>query len=111
LDGGGPLLVEHPEQSLHPAVVRYLPGLIWRTLQRRDRQVLISTNSADLLSDQGIGLDEILILQPSREGTQIWQAFALADIPLLFEAGVPIEEILGAWTAPRDAQLLFRFNK
>ena len=38
LDGGGPLLIEHPEQSLHPAVVRYLPGLIWQALRRRDRQ-------------------------------------------------------------------------
>ncbi len=39
LDGGGPLLLEEPELSLHPHVVRFLPRLFARMQRRTGRQV------------------------------------------------------------------------
>ena len=53
LDGSGPLLLEEPELSLHPEVVRHLPQLIARAQRGGGRQVVMSTHSADLLQDRG----------------------------------------------------------
>jgi predicted ATPase len=103
LDGTGPLLIEHPEQSLHPAVVRYLPGMVWRAPRWSRRQVFVSTHSAEMILDEGIGLDEVLILQPGEHGTSIWGAFELVDIRILREGGMPLTDIIRPWTAPKDA--------
>ena len=62
LDVSGPLLLEEPEMSLHTDVVRNIPQMLARMQRRVGRQVLISSHSSDLLRDEGIGLDEILVL-------------------------------------------------
>lgn len=59
-DSAGPLLLEEPELSLHPDVVRSIPQMLARVQRRSGRQILISTHSSDLLRDEGIGLDEVL---------------------------------------------------
>jgi len=81
LEGAGPILVEEPELSLHPEVVRSLPQLLVqlqeeaRRMKRRkeytDRQVIISTHSPDMLSDRGISPSEVLRIEPSQEGSVI----------------------------------------
>ena len=43
LDGTGPLLLEEPELSLHPEVVRFIPQMFARTQRRFGRQILVST--------------------------------------------------------------------
>ncbi len=70
-EGDGPLLMEEPELSLHSEVVRQLPQLIERVNRQRKtkRQVIISTHSEEMLSDRGIGGEEVLRLEPSDEGT------------------------------------------
>ena len=55
LDGVGPLLLEEPELSLHPEVVRHIPQMIARIQRGSGRQIFISTHSSDLLRDEGIG--------------------------------------------------------
>src|SRR5262249_33757605 len=42
LDGSAPLLLEEPELSLHPALVRLLPAVIARASSEAERQVFIS---------------------------------------------------------------------
>ena len=59
LEGGGPLLLEEPELSLHPEIVRFLPQMFARMQRRTGRQIILSTHSPDLLRDDGIGLDEV----------------------------------------------------
>ena len=69
LEGGGPLLLEEPELSLHPEVVRFLPQMFARMQRRSGRQMIVSTlDSVELLRDEGIGLDEVLLLTPSPKG-------------------------------------------
>ena len=58
LEGDSLLLLEEPELSLHSEIVRKLPRLIHRIQGRRTRQVVISTHSADLMDDPGIGGEE-----------------------------------------------------
>jgi predicted ATPase len=69
LTPGGPLLVEEPERALHPAIAAQLAPMIWRATRRSGRQCLIATHSEAVLSDEGIGLDEVVVLVPGPAGT------------------------------------------
>jgi predicted ATPase len=80
LEGSGPLLLEEPELSLHPGVVRVLPQLLNRVQRRTNRQIFCSSHSRDLLDDPGIGLDEVLVLVPASEGTKVALASTLGMV-------------------------------
>ncbi|SDF27791.1 AAA family ATPase [Sporolituus thermophilus] len=96
------LLLEEPELSLHSAIIRKLPGMMARLQRQNRRQIFISTHSFELLSDQGIGAEEILILSPDVEGTTVSVASSRIDILALLEEGVPAAEAVLPLTAPRD---------
>ncbi|VVM06754.1 hypothetical protein MAMC_01230 [Methylacidimicrobium cyclopophantes] len=106
LEKGGPLLLEEPELSLHPAIVRALPQMLARVQRKTGRQIFLSTHSQDLLRDPGIGLDEVLLLLPSAEGTEIKQAKAFPEIPALLEGGNTLAEAILPKTAPQQAEQL-----
>ena len=110
LDESGPLLLEEPELSLHPDVVRFLPQMFARMQRRTGRQVLVSSHSADLLRDEGIGLDEVLLLKPDPEGTRVDVAKDLAQAKLLVEGGVPLPDALLPETRPPKPQQLALFG-
>lgn len=107
LEGGGPLLLEEPELSLHPAVVRHIPQMMWRVLRDRKnaRQVIVSTHSAELLSE-GIAADEILLFIPKREGSQVRVGAEIAEIRTLLEAGVSPGDVAISYTQPEKATQL-----
>ena len=94
LERSGPLLLEEPELSLNPHVVRHIPAMLYEMQKRSGRQVIVSTHSADLLSEGGIGLDEVLLLEPSSEGTNIRPASSVRDARLLLKEGHAISEIV-----------------
>lgn len=110
MEGGGPLLLEEPELSLHPEIVRVLPQMFARVQGRTGRQVMLSTHSPELLRDEGIGLDEVLLLLPSREGTQIKPAGEFQEIRDLLEGGVPLSEAVIPATSPERAEQLPLFG-
>jgi len=110
LESGGPLLLEEPELSLHPEIVRLLPQMLARVQRRSGRQIFVSTHSTELLHDTGIGLDEVLLLNPSAEGTVVSTASSHADIKTLLEGGVPLAEIIIPRTRPADADQLSLFG-
>jgi len=111
LDGSGPLLLEEPELNLHPEVVRYLPQMFAQMQKRSGRQVILSSHSPDLLQDDGIGLDEVLLLKPNREGTEVGLATQLEQAQALVEGGVPLSEILLSETRPPRPQQLSSFGE
>src|SRR5208282_3100579 len=80
LEGDSLLLLEEPELSLNAGIVRKLPGLMYRLQRQKRRQIIISTHSPDLLSDPGIGGEEVLLLTPSNEGTHVALASSLSDV-------------------------------
>jgi predicted ATPase len=110
LDGDSLLLMEEPELSLHSGIVTRLPGLIWRIQNKRKRQILISTHSADLLSDKGIGGEEVLLLMPDPEGTKIEPASSKKDVKSLLDSGFSVAEAALPRTEPRDITQLSLFN-
>ena len=111
LDGAGPLLLEEPELSLHPEVVRFLPQMFARIQGRSGRQILISTHSTDLLRDGGIGLDEVLLLRPGLEGTTVSTARARAEVKLLLDSGLSMAEAVMPLTRPERAEQLTLFGE
>lgn len=110
LDGTGPLLLEEPELSLHPEVVRFIPQLFARSQGRTGRQVIISTHSTDLLRDEGIGLDEVLLLEPSEEGTQVVPASKIEEIRELLNGGLTLPEAVLPRTSPSQVTQLALFG-
>ena len=110
LDQGGPLLLEEPELSLHAELVRFLPQMLARVQRRTGRQILLSTHSPELLQDEGIGLDEVLVLQPSREGTDIKTANDFGEIKVLLEGGSTLAEAVMPRTRPTNAAQLPLFG-
>ena len=110
LAGSGPLLLEEPELSLHPDVVRFIPQIFARTQRRTGRQILISTHSMDLLRDEGIGLDEVLLLEPGTEGTSVSPASSNKEIRDLLQGGLNLAELVIPRTRPDRAQQLTLFG-
>lgn len=110
LDMTGPLLLEEPELSLHPEVVRYLPQMLARIQRRSGRQVLISTHSGDLLEDTGIGLDEVLLLTPGTEGTSVRAASDFNDIKALLDGGSSLADVVIPRTRPDKSDQLALFG-
>jgi hypothetical protein len=110
LEGGGPLLLEEPELSLHPGVVRFLPQMFARMQRQSGRQMIVSTHATELLHDEGIGLDEVLLLTPAREGTKVSAAESLPDIQTLLDGGSTLGEVVVPLTRPKDAAQLALFG-
>jgi predicted ATPase len=110
LDKEGPLLLEEPELSLHPEIVRVLPQLLARVQRRTGRQIFLSTHSPDLLRDEGIGLDEVLLLRPGAEGTEVTSASSHQDVRDLLDGGLSIADIVIPRTRPQQASQLSLFG-
>lgn len=111
LDGTAPVLLEEPELSLHSAVVRYIPQMMWRLGRKAGRQVFVSTHSADLLSDRGIGLDEVLLLKPTAEGTEVELASEDKQVRALLSGGLSVADAVIPRTAPKETSQLALFGQ
>jgi hypothetical protein len=109
LDGSGPLLLEEPELSLHPDVARFIPQMLARLQSRSGRQLFISTHSNEILSDEGIGLNELLLFQPAADGTAIHAASEFKEIRELVKGGVSLAEAAMPRTSPPNAGQLSTF--
>ncbi len=106
LEGDSLLLLEEPELSLNVGIVSKLAELMYRVQRKKKRQIVISTHSADLLSDKGIGGEEVLLLTPGEEGTQVERASSKKEIRALLEAGVSVGEAVLPHLGSRDTKKL-----
>jgi len=111
METAGPLLLEEPELSLHPEIVQHLPQMFARMQRRTARQFILSTHSPDLLRNEGIGLDEVLLLVPGREGTEVSAAGSLQEVRKLLEGGLSLDEIVIPKTRPEKAEQLALFGE
>src|SRR5712692_5509606 len=110
LDGDSMLLLEEPELSLNSGIIRKLPALMYRIQRQKKRQIMISTHSSDLLSDAGIGGEEVLMLTPSEEGTRVELASSIREIRDLLEGGLTVADAALPRTVPRDIPQLDLFE-
>ncbi len=110
MGGPGPLLLEEPELSLHPEVIQYIPQMLNRVQRRTGGQIIISTHSSELLKDRGIGLDEVLLLEPGSEGTVVSPASKFEQIAALLRGGATLADAVLPRTRPVDARQLALFE-
>lgn len=73
--------------------------------------MLISTHSSDLLRDDGIGLDEALILLPRAEGTSVYTAGSFSEIKALLEGGMSLADAVIPRTRPENVEQLTLFGE
>jgi len=103
LESDSLLLLEEPELSLHSELVAQVPSLLHRLQSKKKRQVILSTHSADLLRDRGIAGEEVMLLEPSSEGTVARVVSDDRELRNLLESGFTIAEAVLPKTAPREA--------
>ncbi len=94
------VLLEEPELSLHASTIRQLPAILYRMTRGRGSQVILSTHSVDMLKDPGLGVNEVIVLEPGQDGTIVTSVADLADIDLLLTADLNLDEILEPITRP-----------
>ncbi len=104
------LLLEEPELSLHPAVLRELPTILSRVSSRKGPQIILSTHSTEILDDEGLGLDEVILLEPGEEGTTVRPASEIPDIGGLIGAGVNLGQVLEPLTRPGEVAAISSFG-
>jgi predicted ATPase len=102
----GPLILEEPELSLHPEVVRALPQVFARMQGRFGQQILLSTHSPELIEDEGIGLNEVLLLLPDTDGTAVRPTGSFDEVPALLGGGLTLAEAVLPKTRPRQVEQL-----
>ena len=110
LEGDSLLLLEEPELSLNAAIVAELAPLISRMQRNRRRQVLVSTHSDALLTEQGIDGHEVLLLTPAKEGTEVKPAADIAEVRTLLASGFTVGEVVLPRTRPTNAEQLSFFG-
>ncbi|HET8641408.1 MAG TPA: AAA family ATPase [Pseudonocardiaceae bacterium] len=108
-ESSGPLLLEEPELSLHPEVVRHIPQMFAQLQRRTGRQIILSSHSPEILNDSGIGNDEVLVLLPKNEGTAVQLLSEIEQATTMRAAGLELAEILRSLTAPEYANKLASF--
>lgn len=99
----GPLLLEEPELSLHPGMVRALPKMLARLQRRSGRQTLLSTHSPELLQDKKIGFQRTLVIIPGVEGAQAIPLESNVKARELLERGFLLSEDLITGVGPEHS--------
>lgn len=106
LDNKGVVLLEEPETNLHSAIVAQLPAFIAK-LQRskkETRQVFITTHSYEMLSNEGISGEEVVLLKPSQEGTEVINAASIKEVNDELNAGFTIADSVIPYTKPSQVE-------
>ena len=113
LESDSMLLLEEPELSLNSGIIRKLPALMYRVQKqkkRQMRQIMITTHSSDLLSDAGIGGEEVLLLTPDEDGTRVELASSISEIKDLLQGGLTIADAALPRIVPRNMAQLDLFE-
>lgn len=103
---GGPLLLEEPELSLNSAVVGQLAPLIARATRHSKRQVILTTHSSELLSNNVRTAEAFFLTPTDDQGTQVNSAGSAADMKAGIDAGLPLGELLTARTRVKEIERL-----
>ncbi len=104
--GTAPLMLEEPELSLHREVIRQLPRLITQAANRSHRQVIVATHAEEMLADRGIDPSEIVLLEPSTDGTRAVLASERPELVSAAKARVPLGKMISGITKPPKIEQL-----
>ena len=92
LEGGGPLLLEEPELSLHPEVVRFLPQMFARMQRRSGRQIITSRTPRICFGTMGSALMKCCCSRPARRAGGVGTAASFLEVSDLLAGGSTLAE-------------------
>lgn len=106
IDNNGVVLLEEPEINLHTGIVTQLPEFIAKVQRSKKevRQVIITTHSYDMLSNQGISPDEVILLENTQEGTSAKKITDIENILPIVQAGLSIADAVLPYTKPDNIE-------
>lgn len=102
LEGDSLLLLEEPELSLNNEIIRQLPRLLRAVLRGASRQVIVTTHSETLLSDEAIGSESVIRLRPTANGTEVLPPSPEEEIML--KSGFSVGVALLPGVRPKNAE-------
>ena len=114
LDGQQTILHEEPAESEYENppgwIIKQLPEFISKLQRRKNkiRQVIITTHSFDLLSGEGIGSDEVVLLKPTPEGTRVKRVDHVEEIEKFLKAGFSMAEAVIPAAAPKNIEKMLQ---
>lgn len=87
-----------------------MPEFISKHQRRKSRirQVIITTHSFDLLSGEGIGSDEVVLLEPTPEGTRVKRVDHVEEIEKFLKAGFSMAEAVIPAAAPQNIERMLQ---
>ena len=104
LTGKGITLLEEPEISLHPGVVARLPEFIAKMQRYKNRQVVITTHSYDILSNEGIDEGEVIVLRGGAEGTKAEVIADIQEAKDVLDAGLSMADAVLPMSCPENVR-------
>lgn len=102
LDGNGVILLEEPESNLHSGIVKQIPEFVAQMQRGKNRQVIITTHSYEILSNNGISSSEIIVLEPASEGTNVYIGAQNDEIVHMLDAGFTVADAVIPITEPKN---------
>lgn len=111
IDSNGLTLLEEPESNLHTAIVAQFPEYIAKMQrEKKGRQVILTTHSYDMLSNMGIGENEVLLLRNTNEGTEIVNITDVEQIKSILAAGFSVADAVLPQSAPQEIRNLSQLD-
>lgn len=110
IDSAGLTLLEEPETNLHSAIVAQFPEFIAKIQRvRKDmRQVILTTHSFDILSNEGIAGEEVLVLTNTKEGTDVSNINDIEQIHSMLKAGFTVADAVIPFSMPKGINQMIR---
>ena len=112
IDNNGIILFEEPEINLHAGIIVQLPEFIAKVqrTKKNSRQVIITTHSYDILSNQGISSNEVILLENTSEGTTAKKVKDVSELCPIIDAGLSIADAVIPYTKPKDIDRVVQLN-
>ena len=104
LDGTGIILFEEPETNLHAAIIKRIPEFVARMQRSKKRQIIITTHSYEILSNEGIGANELIVLINSQNGTIVQSAEEMEAAKHLMNNGFTAADVAANDTKPQNIE-------
>ena len=60
----------------------------------------MTTHSADLISEPGVGVSEVVLIEPSRKGTRARVASEIKEVVQLVDSGLSMADVVIPRTSP-----------
>lgn len=102
----GLLLLEEPELSLNPGIVRHLAEMLSVAVGSSEQQVIVSTHAPLIVDAEGVDRSEVLLVRVGKNGSTVHPLSTLAEVRGELDAGFLVSEVTAPMIRPDTARLV-----